>query len=111
MTEDNVRKRPFLPVKIDPHALWGNPSLLAIVVQDCHHVCKNTNYSVISKKNGPFIGPLFTLCHLQIIPLVNHLTENLIAALVSEVEVLSVARTTGSSEQLKGKENLWQLME
>ena len=59
MTEDNVRKRPFLPVKIDPHALWGNPSLFATVVQDYYHVGKNTNCSVISKKKWAIYCPTF----------------------------------------------------
>ncbi len=44
-------------------------------------------------------------------PLVYHLTQNLVAALMSEVEVLAITGTTGSSEQLLGKDDMRQLEE
>ena len=47
--EDNVRKRPFLPVKYDPYALVDNPSLFATVVQDHHHLAKKNKKSQICK--------------------------------------------------------------
>lgn len=49
------------------------------------------------------------LTSFQIIPLVNHLTEYLIATLVSEIVVLAITGTTGSSEQLLGEDDMRQL--
>ena len=53
---------------------------------------------------------LFARCHcvdsllrqLHVIPFINHFPDYLISALVAEVEVLAITRTTGSCEQLLG---------
>lgn len=62
---------------------------------------------------------LFARCHcvdsvlrqLHVIPFINHFPDYLISALVAEVEVLAITGATGSSEQLLGKDDLWQLEE
>lgn len=57
----------------------------------------------------PFL--LFPLRQLHTIPFIYHLSDYLVAALVSEGEVLTLTGTAGSSEQLLGKDDLWQLEE
>ena len=62
---------------------------------------------------------LFARCHcvdsvlrqFHTIPFIYHFPDYLIAALVSEVEVLSFTGTTGSREQLFGEDDLRQLEE
>jgi len=57
----------------------------------------------------PFL--LIPLRQFHTIPFIYHLSDYLVTALVSEVEVLAFTGTTGSREQLFGEDDLRQLEE
>lgn len=75
------------------HIFWLHPHFFHFYQYKRRMATYSTSITILS---------LMTSRQLQIVPLVYHLTQNLVTALVSEVEVLSVAQTTESSEQLLG---------